>query len=96
VTGLDVRLARLEERVTELATDVARLDSDLGGAGRVDSVRGRLHVLENFNAAEKAAEAALSAVRSARGQQHAEKGQMIALVLTAINILAVVVLAVFK
>jgi hypothetical protein len=62
---LEVRVAVIQERVAELRDDVDRLTSDLGSSSNPSSVRGRLHVIENYNAASKAASAALDARKSA-------------------------------
>lgn len=80
--------------MTALAEDVARIDKTL--ADTDEKVRGRLHVLENYNAAAKAAEAARAAVTAGWGKRRAERGQNIALALTFANIVAVVVLSVFR
>lgn len=57
------RLARLEQQMFELREDVHSIDRALNGPPREESFRGRLHLLETSDAAAKAAEAALSAVR---------------------------------
>lgn len=41
------------------------MEQEIYGPPRADSVKGRLHVLENYNATERAASAATSALSSA-------------------------------
>jgi hypothetical protein len=83
------RVTRLEEQVEALERITARLvaEVDTGeGLAPRKPLRTRVHDLESTNAAENAARAALSAVKSERHAQHADKGQRVALYLTGFNI----------
>ena len=64
--SLGERLARLEEQMAELREDVHAIDRALNGPPRVESFRGRLHILESSDAAAKAATAAVEAVKVMR------------------------------
>lgn len=54
-------LAALETRVGVIERDVDVLRNEIGHAGKADTIRGRLHIIENYNAAAEAAKAATAA-----------------------------------
>jgi len=91
MTTPEARLARLEERVDNIAADVERLDAELGHAGNQATVRGRLHVLENYNAAAKAAEAAMEATKSAQAAVATGRDRRLAMMIAAGNLVIVAI-----
>jgi hypothetical protein len=62
------RLARVEVMIAAANADIAMLHADIHGPPRDSSVRGRLHVLEQGNAAANAAAAAVEAVKLVQQQ----------------------------
>jgi hypothetical protein len=96
------RVTRLEEQVKTLERTTAWLvaEVDTGeGLGERLPLRTRVHNLEGIEAAENALKSALSAMKSERHAQHADKGQRVALYLTGLNILVAIalgLLAVFR
>ncbi len=62
------RVARLEVMLGETNADVAQLHAAVHGPPRIESVRGRLHLLENNNAAANAATAAIDAMKMMQEQ----------------------------
>lgn len=66
---LGERLAVLEERVREMQDDMREVRVAISGPPREDSIRGRLHKLEDDSAAANAAKAALEAAQALREQQ---------------------------
>lgn len=84
------RLARLEERMTDVEADVQRLDIEVnvGQPGR-PAVRSRLHQLEQFNAAAKAAEAARHALKSALAAKATRGERRLTVLIAGVNLLVV-------
>ena len=80
---VDDRIARLEDRmgkveqevvatrveVREARIDIGELVTSIQGPPRDDSIRGRLHRLEDSEATAKAAEAALTMAKTVHAQQ---------------------------
>ena len=70
----EARLAVLEQRVLSAEADIRDLWVAIQGPPRDDSIRGRLHVLEQAEAAANAATAAVEAVKLV-GRQRFTRGE---------------------
>lgn len=67
---LGERVATLEARYEALEADVRQILRDIHGPPREESLRGRIHILENDTAAAKAAHAALETAQAIREEQN--------------------------
>ena len=63
------RLAVLERRIQDAEDDIRNIWVNIQGPPRDDSLRGRLHILEQNNAAANAATAAVEAVKLVQRQR---------------------------
>ena len=82
----DERLAVCEQRIKDAEKDIAALFVMMQGPPRDESVRGRLHMLEQNNAAANAATAAVEAVKlvqsSAANQRFSRGEKLVGLAFT--------------
>jgi hypothetical protein len=67
------RLAVCEQRIKEAEEDIRMLHQAMEGPPRDQSIRGRLHMLENSNAAALAGQAAVNAARMLTNQRKDRK-----------------------
>lgn len=67
--ALGERVAALEARADSHEADLRELYRDIHGPPRDESIRGRLHILENDTAAARAAHAALETAQALRDTQ---------------------------
>jgi len=82
------RMARAEQQIEDVKGDVSDIRREIFGPPRDDSVKGRLHVLENDRVAASAAEAALTVAKELRDDRShrawSTREKVAALVLSAI------------
>lgn len=85
------RIVRVEEQLRNLQGDVEALDRQISGPPREESIRGRLHKLENADAAARAATAALAAAKAVQRQGWSQRERVGLFVIAAAGVVLGVV-----
>lgn len=74
---LDERIAVLETRLQGLAKDVQAMHQEIHGPPRNESIRGRLHYLEDSERAVKLAQATLETAKSVQARTWSRRRQLV-------------------
>lgn len=82
---VEILTARVTDEGATIRQMLAELRHQLEGPPRGDSIRGRLHVLENDTAAARAATAALEAARAVQAGAFTRKERIVVAVLALIT-----------